>query len=87
MKAKGKEDSGEANGRKKVTIEKEYFWLCDLAPNGGKKLTQSRLTFMKTPSRSQEDTSRGSLILSSPFNENENLGYQTPSVGTEKRCV
>ena len=32
----------DANGRKKTTFDKEYFWACDLAPSGGKKLTQTR---------------------------------------------
>ena len=81
----------DANGRKKTTFDKEYFWACDLAPSGGKKLTQTRLSFKKTPSRSQGDTNRAaSLILSSPYNENvtqKNMKIQTPSVGTKDRWV
>ena len=55
MEAKGKEDSGEANGRKKATIEKEYFWLCDLPHNGGEKVDTIQVNFhedtIKKPGR------------------------------------
>ena len=79
------------NGKKRTTYDKEYFWTCDLTPRGGRKLTQTKLNIRRTPSRSQSDTDRAApLNLSSPdrdFNIQKNIDIQTPSVGTEKRCV
>ena len=75
------------NGKKRTTYDKEYFWVCDLTPKGGKKLTQTSLKMWRTPARRQDDPGREeSLILSSPDRNNfvpKNFDVQTPSVGTE----
>ena len=45
------------DGVKKTNIGREYFYTCDLAPQGGGKMRQSRLSsFVKTSTKRQEDT-------------------------------
>ena len=64
-KPKGRKTIVGADGKKKTIVEREYYFVCDLAPQGRKKLTQTRLSFVKTTRRSQEDTmQRDSISIS-----------------------
>ena len=64
-KPKGRKTIVGADGKKKTIVEREYYFVCDLAPQGRKKLTQTRLYFVKTTRRSQEDTmQRDSISIS-----------------------
>ena len=59
----------------KTLVGREYFYVCDLAPQGGGKLRQSRLSFGKTIAKRQEDTIDREL--------NSTFLKETPTVGKE----